>query len=196
MNRIMIVICGYLAGGKSTFARMLSKELNVPCFIKDTFKIAICEHISVISKADKSRFSTVTFDAMMYAAERLMETGLPVIIEGNFVPKGVKSVDEAGVIQALVDKYQYQTLVFKFTGNTRVLCDRFNAREKLPERGDVNRGDSELSYDVFDAYCRSLDAFDVDGITIHVNTTDFTSIEFEGLIDTARCVLGDADMSI
>ena len=86
MNRKIIVITGYLASGKSTFARLLSSELNIPCFIKDTFKSAICASIDVNNRGESSRFSAVTFDAMIYVAERLIETGVPAVIEGNFVP--------------------------------------------------------------------------------------------------------------
>jgi hypothetical protein len=49
---------------------------------------------------------------MMYVAERLLETGFPFIIEGNFVPAGLKETDEAGVIKALIQKYGYQSLTF------------------------------------------------------------------------------------
>ena len=75
MNPCMIIVTGYLASGKSTFALRLLETLRVPYLIKDTFKIALSAGLSLLSREDKSRFSVVTFDAMMYVAERLMETG-------------------------------------------------------------------------------------------------------------------------
>ena len=47
MNNKIIIVEGYLASGKSTFALKLSESLTIPYFIKDTFKIALCENISV-----------------------------------------------------------------------------------------------------------------------------------------------------
>ena len=38
MNNKIILVSGYCATGKSTFARNLSQSLNIPCFIKDTIK--------------------------------------------------------------------------------------------------------------------------------------------------------------
>jgi len=87
----IIIVTGYLAAGKSTFARRLSEAVNIPCIIKDTFKIALCESISLISKEESSRFSAVTFNGMMYVTERLMEAGQSLIIEGNFTPAGLFS---------------------------------------------------------------------------------------------------------
>ena len=79
MNKKIIVIEGYLASGKSTFAVQLSKTLTIPYLIKDTFKIALCSSLSIADRYESSRFSAVTFDAMMYVTERLMETGYPFI---------------------------------------------------------------------------------------------------------------------
>ncbi len=103
----IIVINGYLADGKSTFAIRLSERFCVPCFIKDTFKVAICKHVELNSRAEKSLFSTVTFDSMMYVLEQMMKCGYPAIIEGNFMPTGTKKTDEAGTIQRLIHKYGY-----------------------------------------------------------------------------------------
>ena len=66
MNKKIIVIEGYLASGKSTFAVQLSKTLTIPNLIKDTFKIALCSSLSIADRYESSRFSAVTFDAMMY----------------------------------------------------------------------------------------------------------------------------------
>jgi len=189
MNKKIIIIDGYLASGKSTFAVRLAKALRVPYFVKDTFKIALCANISVDPKEEGSRFSVVTFDAMMYAAERLMEAGLPFITEGNFVPAGVKKVDEAGTIKNLIEKYDYTPLTFKFTGDTRVLYARYIERDKTPERGRVNMIRGEFTYDDFYMYCHNLDAFDVGGEVIEIDTTDFSKADFEKYIETARAFI-------
>lgn len=85
-KRKAIIIRGYLASGKSTFAQRLSGELRIPCLIKDTFKSALCSSITIADRKESSRFSTVAFDGMMYVTERMFETGFPILLEGNFVP--------------------------------------------------------------------------------------------------------------
>ena len=190
MNKKIIIVEGYLASGKSTFAQQLSKHINIPYLIKDTLKIALCESVTIANRDESSIFSAVTFDAMMYVTERMFETGCPIIIEGDFVPAGVKKVDEAGVIRQLIDKYEYSSLVFKFTGDTRVLYKRFVEREETLERGQVNKIGADVSYDVFDGWCHNLDSFDVGGKIIRVDTTDFDSVDFEGYYEIARQFIG------
>lgn len=186
MNKKIIIVEGYLASGKSTFALELSKQINVPYLIKDTFKITLCKNIEVSDRNESSRFSTVTFDAMMYVVERMFETGCSIIIEGNFVPSGVKKVDEAGVIRQLIDQYGYDTLTFKFTGDTKVLHRRFVEREGTAERGKVNKIDSEVTYDEFNTWCHDLDNFDVGGKVVEVDTSDFDLVDFDSYIEIAR----------
>lgn len=195
MDNKIIIIEGYLASGKSTFALKLSESLKIPYFIKDTFKIALCENISVNDRSESSRFSTVTFDAMMYVIERLFEVGYPVIIEGNFVPKGVKRIDESYIIREIINKYAYKSLVFKFSGNTQILHRRFVERDKLSERGQVNTMGFEPSYTEFDTWCHNLDKFDVGGKVIKIDTTDFSKVDFEAHIETARLFMDSKSSS-
>jgi len=186
MNKAIIIVEGYLAAGKSTFTRQLSTAINIPYLIKDTFKIALCESIPITNREEGSRFSAVTFDAMMYVVERFMETNFPIIIEGNFVATGMKKKDEAGVIKALIDKYEYQSLTFKFTGDTQVLYDRYIQRNRLPERGDANRDFIEPPYDIFDEYCNNLSKFSIGGIVEVIDTTDFAKVDFINYIEKSR----------
>lgn len=190
MDKKVIIIEGYLASGKSTFALRLSKSINVPYLIKDTFKIALCKDVSIANRSESSLFSAVTFDAMMYVMERMFETGSPIIIEGNFVPAGVKKVDEAGVIKQLIDKYGFTPLTFHFTGDTQILHQRYIQREKTVERGEVNKIGFDVPHDIFDQWCHNLDDFDVGGKIIKVDTTDFDTVDFDNYIGFAREFVG------
>lgn len=192
MNKKIIIIAGYLASGKSTFALQLSKTLNVPYLIKDTFKTALCQNISIDNRNESSLFSTVTFDAMMYVTERFFETGSPIIIEGNFVPGGVKKVNEAGVIKQLIDRYDYTPLTFNFIGDTYILYKRFVDREKTEERGQANKIGSHVPYETFDQWCHNFDDFHAGGTIIQIDTTDFARIDFNTHIESARRFMDSA----
>ena len=164
---------------------LLSKALSIPYLVKDTFKTALCTSVPITNREEGSRFSAVTFDAMMYVTERLIETGYPVIIEGNFVPRGVKKVDEAGVIKTLINKYACKTLTYKFCGDTHILHKRFLERDRLAERGQANRLFTEPGFSDFSTWCNNLEEFDVGGEIIRVDTTDFKKVDFESLVKKA-----------
>lgn len=186
MNKNIIIIEGYLASGKSTFALILSQELGIPYLIKDTMKNTMCRNVTIENRAESSRYSVVTFDAMMYVVERLFECGLPIIIEGNFAPTGQKKVDEQGIINRLVEKYGYSALSYKFKGDTKVLYQRFIERENTEERGNANKLGFEVQFEDFDRWCHNLDAFVVAGDVVEVDTTDFSKVDFEYLVNVAK----------
>ncbi len=186
MNKKIIIIQGYLASGKSAFARRAAKELGLPCFVKDTFKSALCAGVPIDSQAISSQFSSVTFDAIMYAAERLMEVGFPLMIEGNFLPAGIKKTDEAGTIRALIEKYGYRALTFRFVGEIGVLYQRFLTREGTEERGKANTRFTPPTVEEFEQWCRNMDGFNVGGAVEKIDATDFTKVNFTRYIRIAR----------
>jgi len=195
MNKKIIVIAGYLASGKSTFALRLSKELNIPYFIKDTFKSAICTGIPISNREEGLRFSVATFDAIAYVSERLMEAGYPFIIEGNFMMGGYMKKNEGDIVKALIQQYGYQSLTFIFHGDAKVMCDRFNSREVLPERGQANQLFSKLTYEDCEKLLPPLGEFTVGGTIIKVDTTDFNNVDFAGQTETARRFLISEEQS-
>lgn len=186
MSNKVIVIEGYLAAGKSSFAEKLSQALKVPCLIKDAFKTALCSTVVMENRKQSSRFSAITFDGMLYVAERLLEVGCPLIMEGNFVPAGVKDRDESEAIRRVLEKHRCEPLTFKFTGDTKVLHQRFVEREESPERGQANRIGSAVSYEDFDTWCHNLDSFDLGGKAIRVDTTDFDKVDYKMMIEMTR----------
>lgn len=189
MNRKIIIIAGYIASGKSTFALRLSQNVMIPYLIKDTFKSAICKNIPITNREEGRLFSSVTFDAIVYVTQRFMESGFPLIIEGNFVTGGYKKTNESEEIKSLIKKYDYNSLTYIFFGDTRVMCDRFNTREKLPERGQANQIFSKLTYEDCEMGLPPLADFTVGGKIIKVDTTDFNKVDFEKHIESARLFL-------
>jgi len=186
MNKKIIIIAGYLASGKSTFALRLSEELNIPYLIKDTFKSAICTNIPIMDREESKRFSVATFDAIVYVTERFMETGYPLIIEGNFEMDCDFKANEGDVLKALIEKYDYKSLTYIFCGDTRTLYERFNQRENLPERGQANQLHSEITYEDFDKWIKPLADFTVDGRTVKIDTTNFDDVDFKRYIEIAH----------
>lgn len=181
----LIIVTGALAAGKSTFARRLGTELHLPCFVKDTFKSALCAGMSLSGRAESSRFSAIAFHAILYTTRQLMEAGYPLIVEGNFTPTGVKPTDEAGELSALVRQFGYSALTFRFTGDPAVLYDRFLTREGDPERGEANRLGFRPTPEQFGQWCRNLEPFRVGGEQVTVNTTQFAAVDFNALVRSA-----------
>ena len=196
MNKNIIIINGHPAAGKTTFAMRLSKELKIPYLAKNTLKNALSASIAINNQQDSSRLSAVTFDAIVYAAERFMEVGKPLIIEGSFAAHefikddGTRKANEAAVIKGLIDKYAYQSITYIFTGDTQTLHERFLEREKMNERG-ANAVIGEMTYEHFDKICQHQEEFDIGGKIIEIDTTDFKKVDFASHIEMVRMFIAN-----
>ncbi|MDR3121758.1 MAG: hypothetical protein LBU58_10585 [Clostridiales bacterium] len=185
MKNAMIVVSGYLAAGKTTFALKLSQTLGVPCFCKDLVKIALGEHISIANREDSKRLSRATVEVMLHIADNCLRTNTPLILEGNF------RIADADEISTLCRKYDCSALTFLFVGNSEILHRRFVSRESTSERHPVNRDfGPPISRMEYDDYVKELRDIKIPGETQIVDTTDFESVNYERLISKAGAFLG------
>ena len=189
MNKKIILMGGYCATGKTTFAKLLSQKFSVPYFSKDFTKIALNRSISVKNRDDSKKLSAAAFDAMAYTGERLMEVGLPLIMEANFVMHpnhgGIK---EGEALQRLIEAYSYTSFTYIFVGDTTCLYKRHAARDTLPERGVANKMWGEYTIENYIKDNLHLADFNVGGTgdIVRVDTTDFASVDYEGLTKIAH----------
>jgi len=74
----VIIVTGYPAAGKSTFAGKLAKQLHIPCFKKDLIKEVMSDGFGIENKEllfrDK-KCSVATFLLMLHIAEQIFANG-------------------------------------------------------------------------------------------------------------------------
>lgn len=181
MGKVLIVVAGCVAGGKTTFSQRLSAELGIPVFNKDLIKITMGNHIEVKNREDSKTLSRATFDIMAHVAECLMKTGQTLVLESNFIRA------EGEVLRELAERYAYRLLTFVFTGDLRVLHKRFVERDNSPERAAVNRIFGLLDdFETFKNAVGALSEFDVGDTVVKIDTTHFDTVDFEALIRQAH----------
>ncbi len=80
----LAIVSGPPCSGKSTLARGLARELGWPLVAKDAFKEPLFDVLDVRDRGASRRLSELAFAAQFAAARALLETGSPVLLEGNF----------------------------------------------------------------------------------------------------------------
>ena len=174
MKNKIIIVTGQCATGKSTFARRLSQVLGVPFFCKDTLKEALADGIGrEAARAAGPRLSEATFETIMHIAEQMFRVEQSAILEANFKPR------ECERLRSLIDKYGYDCLSYVFTGNLRVLCDRYKRRDDAGERHWSHVRGGEYG-EAFVKGQKPLGEFAI-GKSIRVDATDFAAVDYDGL---------------
>ena len=190
MNKKVIIIGGYCATGKTTFAARLSQEFGIPYFAKDLVKIALNRSFPVENRADSKRLSAIAFDAMAFNVERFMEVGLPVIVEANFVMReNHNGLKEGDTLRSLVVRYDYKLFTYIFLGDLPTLYERFMARDVMPERGVANKMWGEYTFEDYTRDNIHLADFIIGGEIVKIDATDLDVVDFCKYIEVAHTFL-------
>lgn len=186
-----ILVTGIPAAGKSTIAGILSERLGIPYVSKDTMKERLFDTVGFRSREEKVKLGLASMEILYYFAEQLMKQSQPFILENNF-----ENVSKQG-LSALLEKYQYTAITVTLTGDYPVIYQRFLERNQSPERHrghvvndcypekeSVDREIPVLSYEDYakGIRTRGMDSFCANGPSIVVDTTDFSKIDMDGLI--------------
>jgi predicted kinase len=178
MNGKLILIAGYCATGKSTFARELSQTLRIPYFSKDTLKEALADGFGSNSGLLQDKGSAAATNMMLHIAECFLRVEKECILESNF------RLDQGEQIKSLLEKYNAECLTFLFHGNLDVLWNRYVNRES--ERHWVHKTVGENKEDFVKGHLEAGIGEIAIGQTVTVDATDFDTIDYETLFIIAR----------
>lgn len=187
MNRTgkkLIVVAGYPAAGKSTFARALSEALAIPFFDKDTINETIGEHLPISGIEARRKLSETAVHLLLHAADRVLKTSFAVIIESNFKPQ------EAALVQALIEKRGCESLMYLFTGDAQVLYARYLEREQSGARHWIHKWKKLDTLDAFARAIKPLGDFRVGARHVFVDTTRPGAVSVADSLEIARQFVG------
>ena len=185
-----ILVTGIPAAGKSTMAEFLAEYLGLPVISKDKIRELLYDTIGFSSREEKVMLGLAGMNIMYYMAEQLMKKGQSFILENNF-----ENVSKEGLV-AILEKYSYKAITVTLTGDYEKIYQRFLKRNDSPDRhrGHVvndcypekmkNNFVASIPYESFvnGIVNRGMDRFVANGPHIILDTTDFTRIDKERLL--------------
>lgn len=183
-----ILITGIPASGKTTLAKALSRQMGIPWFSKDGIKEQLFDTVGFQSREEKVRLGIASQELLYYAAEQLMQCGLPFILENNFEDSSREG------LARLLEAYSYQAVTILLTGDYRQIYQRFLAREQSPQRhrghvvNDCYPGSKSqpqaISYENFvrGIQARGMDRFTVNGPRIVLDATHPEQVDYPSLL--------------
>lgn len=190
MNRKIILIAGSCATGKSTFSYLLSKALNVPCFNKDKLKETIGDSLVEVPPEIFSKLSNTAFCLMKYISECFLKLQLPVILESNFRQA---ELDE---IAKMAQLYQYDCLIYVFSGNIQKVFERYMSREKT-DRHWIHISPITETIDTFSTNAKMFTSVKINKATVvNVDATNFNEINYDDLVQKAKAFLVESNCEL
>ena len=182
----MIIITGPPGAGKTTLARNLSQALNLPLINKDDVKDILFDTLGWKDRQWSMKLGQASFEILFHLLECQLKVNKPVILETAFIPKYHNTR-----FMKLRSKYGFMSIQIVCTAEDKVLYERFIKRTKSNERhpGHV---DHLMTYDQFSKLLREgkYATLDIGGEILEIDTTDFTTVDYEGLLTEIQDMTG------
>ena len=188
MKTKVIIITGWCASGKSTFADRLAEAINIPCISKDRFKESMADGFIDDKKTLQQRGSKAAMGVFLHIAECLIKTDTMCILESAFTAQQIEKV------KVLTEKYNAECLTFQFVGDVDVLVGRYWDRQQKihwsHQFDEMATDKIAFKQQYIKGHVNSCRGEAVFGQTIRVDTTDYNTVDYEALIKQAKNFVG------
>ena len=186
MNHYILLIAGVPATGKTTFAKIASERLAIPCLCKDEVKEFLWN--GEINSPEEIRSNGAkAYNISFYFAEQLMKAGVSFVFESNFRKAGEE------ILGFLSRKYDFKVVTVHFDAEINVLHKRFLERDNTSQRHQsLKSGGYYNDIKFFEENSIEDRAFFV-GEKISVDTTDFHAVNYDEIINKINCLLSFED---
>lgn len=125
---VLIVVAGWPATGKTTFAQLLATRLGVPVFNKDSIKELLWDRLGDGDVDWSHRLGVAAFGALDLIAAAALRAGQDVIVEGNF------DAEHGMSLQTVIDDADADAFVVVVNAPSELIVERYRHRAETGER--------------------------------------------------------------
>lgn len=177
----ILIVTGRPAAGKSTIARWLSQELQIPLVSKDTIREGLFDRLGWKDRTWAQELGKTSVDMMFYFARANLEVSHSIVMDNSFYPPVSNPR-----FQAVKEEYRAESIQIVCNSDRETLFQRFKARadsgHRHPGHGDKDVLD-ELYANLGD---NSSPVLDIGGVVIQVDTTDFARVNYPEILERVK----------
>lgn len=184
---MLIIVSGLPATGKTTLARRIAAHFAFPLIHKDTIKEALCDVPGCADLEESRRLGLASMVLLYQFAEAILRAGHFCIIESYFRPEFATSD-----LFSLRQRCPFIPLQIYCHTSTSLILERYQQRfesgERYPGHMDQEHLQAMRAALAIQPEQRPLA---IGGHLIELDTTDFATIDYEGLFSQVRNLLAD-----
>ncbi len=183
-STLLVVIGGAPGTGKTTLARRIGHDLELPVISKDGIKDALFDALGWSDVAWSRKVGVASIAVMFHVAEAVLAAGPPVIVECNFRPE----LDTARVAR-LVERTSCVPYQIFCEARPEILMQRFRARWESGARHPGHAEDQQL--EEFEAAHLGgvYKPLDIGGNVQRLDTSDFRGLDLVPVLGALRIAL-------
>lgn len=180
---ILIYILGPPATGKSTLAKKLSIELDLPLISKDELKLILFDEFGWVDREVSMRAGRASYDIIDYIVAEQLRVGNSLIVE-SVPPKF-----EVDNFKKWQREHNSRYIQIYCEADANVIRSRFKARIFADRRHvSIVEGEAGLQ-NLENLISEGFTPIDVKSEIIKIDTTDFSKVNITELVSKLRRIL-------
>ena len=184
MYPTILIVTGRPAAGKSTLSKWLSKELKIPLVSKDIIREELFDRLGWKDRKWAQELGKASMDMMFYFAKAELEVGHSLIMDNSFYPPV-----STPRFQALKAKYHAGSIQIVCNSDRETLFHRFKTRADAGSR-HPGHGDHDILEELYANLAdTSSQILEIGGTVIEVDTTDFSKIDYQEILEQVNSAL-------
>lgn len=185
---LVVIVTGPPASGKSSVARRIAAQFNLPWVSKDGIKETLFDALHWRNRRGGSLLSDATQALLFHFAGILLAAQRPFLLESNFRPRR-----DGEAFRRLAERYPFRPFQVHCDAPADLLVHRFLSRWQAGRR-HPGHADYLTAQDVAqDIRAGEFGPLDVGGRLVHLDTSCFETIDFDALYKAIREELGAPD---
>ena len=177
---LVIIVSGPPASGKSSIARRIAADLTLPYVGKDDIKERLFDTVGVGDRDWSRQIGGATYELLYWFVGLLIDARQSLVVESNFRAHTSTSHFQALHARSPFDTYQVICRVDPETQRERYM-ERWRTGQRHP--GHV---DDVSIVDVSREPHSLYDPMPLDGSVTEIDTTDWNTIDYDGLLAALR----------
>lgn len=182
IQKALILVSGHPAAGKSTLAKKISEELNIPLVSPDAIKETMWDNMGWDHDVENwHKFGGTSYELMYLFIHSLLSREKSVIVDANFSPEKANSR-----LKEIKKKYGCVLLQINCSCSKEEIIKRFKERLKSNEYHSGHKHGITKIYSEGDVYSRIEKGnykLDIDGKTFEVDTTNPEKIDYKKIFE-------------
>lgn len=178
---VLIIITGFPGTGKTTLGKKISQEFHIPFICKDDFKEILFDVLGCKDRDWSKKIGMVSYDILYHITEENLKAHKSLIIETNFDPKFANKK-----FLEFKEKYDFLPFQIRCIANGEILFERFKNRANSIERHPGHVDNTNLEEWELLIKKGKIEAIEIGGNILDIETTDFESIDYKKLFDIIK----------